>query len=284
MEIKKLLKIGADKIKGRQYGNPILEATLLLGKLLKVDKVYIYTHGDEEVPEAIADKYFEMIDKRKEGYPIQYIINEKEFMGLEFYVEEGVLIPRPDTEVLVEYVLNHIDKAYGKEEIDLLDIGIGNGAIGISIAYYRKNANVYGVDISEKALAVSNINIERFNLKNINLIKSNLFENIDRNKRFHIIASNPPYIPKKDIATLQEEVKSYEPITALDGGEDGLDLYRRIIPESKDYLHDKGLLILEIGYDQGTKVSNIMNNEGFKNIEILKDLQGLDRVVLGIKE
>ena len=168
-------------------------------------------------------------------------------MGLDFYVEEGVLIPRPDTEILVEYVLAHIDKVYGQEKIDILDIGIGSGAIGISVAYYRKNAMVYGVDISQRALAVSNINKKRFNLDNVEIFESNLFENIDRSRRFHIIVSNPPYISKKDIGTLQEEVRNYEPIIALDGGEDGLDFYRRIIPESKDYLHPKGLIIVEIG-------------------------------------
>lgn len=284
MEIKELLKLGADKIKGRQYGNPILEATLLLGKLLKVDKVYIYTHGDEKVPDFVVDKYFEMIDRRKEGYPIQYIIKEREFMGLDFYVEEGVLIPRPDTEILVEYVLDYIDNTYGEEEIEALDLGIGSGAIGISLAYYRRNARVYGVDISQKALKVANINKERFNLDNIEILESNLFENIDGNIRFHIIASNPPYISKKDIEGLQEEVRKYEPITALVGGEDGLDYYRRIIPESKSYLHPNGLLILEIGYDQGIEVRDMMINEGYKDVKILKDLQGLDRVVLGIKE
>lgn len=284
MEINKLLRLGVDKIKGRQYGNPILEATLLLGKLLKVDKVYIYTHGDEEVPDFVVDKFFEMIDRRKEGYPIQYIINEKEFMGLDFYVEEGVLIPRPDTEILVEYVLDYIDKVYGKEKIDLLDIGIGSGAIGISIAYYKKNANVYGVDISDSALRVSNINKERFNLNNVTLIKSDLFENIDKNRKFHIIASNPPYISRRDMEILQEEVKNYEPKIALEGGLDGLDFYRRIIPESKCYLYQGGLLILEIGYDQNIQVRNMMEREGFINIKTLKDLQGFDRVVLGIKE
>ena len=284
MEINKLIRLGVDKIKGRQYGNPILEATLLLGKLLKVDKVYIYTHGDEEVPDFVVDKFFEMIDRRKEGYPIQYIINEKEFMGLDFYVEEGVLIPRPDTEILVEYVLDYIDKVYGKEKIDLLDIGIGSGAIGISIAYYKKNANVYGVDISDSALRVSNINKERFNLNNVTLIKSDLFENIDKNRKFHIIASNPPYISRRDMEILQEEVKNYEPKIALEGGLDGLDFYRRIIPESKCYLYQGGLLILEIGYDQNIQVRNMMEREGFINIKTLKDLQGFDRVVLGIKE
>lgn len=283
MEINQLLRIGVDKIKGRQYGNPVLEATLLLGKLLNVDKVYIYTHGKEEVSEDIVDKFMEMIEKRAKGYPIQYIINGKEFMGLDFYVEEGVLIPRPDTEILVEYLLRYIDDKYGNNRIEVLDIGIGSGAIGISIAYYRKNAIVYGVDTNDIPLKVANINKNRYNLDNVNIIKSNLFENIDKDKKFHIIASNPPYIPKKELDTLQTEVKDFEPIAALYGGEDGLDYYRKIIPESKRHLVKEGLLIFEIGFDQSIQVKNMMKDEGFKNIKTLKDLQGLDRVVLGIK-
>ena len=284
MEINQLLRIGVDKIKGRQYGNPVLEATLLLGKLLNVDKVYIYTHGKEEVSEDIVDKFMEMIEKRAKGYPIQYIINGQEFMGLDFYVEEGVLIPRPDTEILVEYLLRYIDDKYGNNRIEVLDIGIGSGAIGISIAYYRKNAIVYGVDTNDIPLKVANINKNRYNLDNVNIIKSNLFENIDKDKKFHIIASNPPYIPKKELDTLQTEVKDFEPIAALYGGEDGLDYYRKIIPESKRHLVKEGLLIFEIGFDQSIQVKNMMKDEGFKNIKILKDLQGLDRVVLGIME
>lgn len=280
MEINKLRSIGVDKIRGRQYGNPVLEATLLLGKLLNVDKIYIYTHGNEEVPQHIVDKFLELIEKRAKGYPIQYIINEKEFMGIDFYVEKGVLIPRPDTEILVEYVLKHIED---NKDIEVLDIGVGSGAIGLSIAYYKKNTTVYGVDISDEALKVANINKQRLNLSNVKLLKSNLFENIGEDKKFHIIVSNPPYIPRKDIEELQDEVKNYEPMKALDGGEDGLDLYRRIIPESKDYLIEGGLLIFEIGYDQKEQVESIMIAEGFKSIETLKDLQGLDRVVLGFK-
>lgn len=283
MEIEKLLKLGVDRIKDRQYGNPVLEACLIIEKLLKVDRAYIYSHKDREVPDYIVDEYLKMVDKRKEGYPIQYLIKEKEFMGLSFYVEEGVLIPRSDTEILVEYVLKYIDKNYGNKEIDILDLGIGSGAIGLSIAYYKKNTTVYGVDISSKALNVSEINRRRFHLDNVVLIKSNLFENVNKSNRFHIIASNPPYIPERNISTLQKEVKDYEPKIALLGGEDGLDYYRKIIPESKYYLHDNGLLILEIGYDQSAAVSNIMKNEGFREVEIYKDLQGLDRVVLGIK-
>lgn len=282
MEINELIKIGMDRIKGRLYSNPVLEATLLLSKLMKVDKVYIYTYGKEQVPEEIVEEYIKAIEKRSKGYPIQYIIKEKEFMGLDFYIEEGVLIPRPDTEVIVEYILAYIDKNHPNENIKVLDIGIGSGAIGLSVAYYRKNTYVYGVDISPKALKVAEINRDRFKLVNVKLLESDLFEKIDKDEKFHIIASNPPYIPTETIDRLQEEVKNYEPRIALDGGREGMDFYRRIVPESKEYLNEKGLLILEIGYDQGKQVRDLMLKEGFKDVKILKDLQGLDRAVLGI--
>ena len=286
MEINHLLQKGVDMIKGREYSNPVLEATLLLGALLNVDKVYIYTHGKDQVPEPIVDKFLELMDKRGKGYPIQYILKEKEFMGLNFYVEEGVLIPRSDTEILVEYVLEYIDKNHKDKTVNFLDLGIGSGAIALSVAYYRKNLTVCGVDIHDIPLKVANINKERFNLDNVKLYKGDLFKGIEGlglEGKFHIIASNPPYIPKRKIETLQKEVKDYEPINALDGGEDGLSFYRRIIPESKRYLQEKGLLIFEIGYDQGEQVKNILTEENFKDICILKDLQGLDRVVFGIK-
>lgn len=283
MEINELIKIGVDKIKGRQYSNPVLEATLLLGKLMNVDKVYILTHGRDTVPEEIVEKYMEAIKKRSQGYPIQYIIKEKEFMGLNFYVEEGVLIPRADTEIIVEYILEYIDKIYPQEEIKVLDIGIGSGAIGLSIAYYKKNTFVYGVDISPEAIKIASINRDRFKLENVKLLESDLFDKINKEEKFHIIVSNPPYIPTGDIDKLQEEVKNYEPRIALDGGKEGIAFYRRIIPESREYLEEEGLLIFEIGYDQGKQVEAIMEQEGFKAIKILKDLQGLDRAVLGIK-
>jgi release factor glutamine methyltransferase len=285
VEINHLLKKGVEMIKDREYGNPVLEAALLLGKLLNVDKTYIYTHGDTQVPQPTVDKFLELMGMRKLGYPIQYILKEKEFMGLDFYVDEGVLIPRSDTETLVEYVLEYIDKKYKDESINFLDLGIGSGAIILSVAYYKKNVNAYGVDIHDIPLKIANINKEKFNLNNVFLYKGDLFQGIEGlglEGKIHIIASNPPYIPKKEIETLQREVKDYEPMSALDGGEDGIIFYRKIIPESRRYLKDGGLLILEIGCDQGRKVENIFIREGYKDICILKDLQGLDRVALGI--
>lgn len=286
MEINQLLRTGVDMIKDREYGNPVLEATMVLETLLDVDRIYIYTHGKEKVEQATLDKFLELMKKRAKGYPIQYILNEKEFMGLNFYIEEGVLIPRPDTEILVEYILNYIDINYKDKSINLLDLGIGSGAIALSIANYKRHINVYGVDSSDIAMKVASINRKKFNLNNVKLYKGDLFQGIKElglEGKFHIIASNPPYISKEEIQTLQKEVKDFEPMAALDGGEDGLDFYRIIVPESKKYLMNNGLLIFEIGWEQGKTVSNLLLDEGFKNIKILKDLQGLDRVVLGTK-
>lgn len=284
MEINHLLKKGADMIKHREYGNPVLEASLVLEDLLNVDRIYIYTHGKEEVAEKIADKFLKAMEKRSEGYPIQYITGKKEFMGLDFHVEEGVLIPRGDTEVLIEYILKYIDEEHGNKTVNILELGVGSGAISLAIAYYNKKANVYGVDLYDTPLKVANINKEKFKLNNVRFYKGDLFEGIkdlDMEDQFHIIVSNPPYICKNEIKSLQLEVKEYEPIKALDGGQDGLDFYRRIIPESKRYLKENGLLIFEIGYDQARDVEDMMNDQGFKAIEILKDLQGLDRVIYG---
>lgn len=264
----------------------ITESILILCKLLDVDKSYIYTYGDVEVSPCIVDKFLELMTKRLSGYPIQYILGEWEFMGLDFYLEEGVLVPRPDTEVLVEYIIGYIKEKYNDIRLNVLDLGVGSGAISLSIANYCKNALVYGVDISDIAIKVANINKDRLNLSNVNFFKGNLFEaleDMDLKGKFQIIASNPPYISKDEIEKLHTTVKDFEPRLALDGGVDGLDFYKKITPISKEFLIDNGLLIYEIGFEQGTEVSDILISEGFNNITILKDLQGLDRVVLGIK-
>lgn len=285
MEINHLLQRGIDLIKGREYSNPILEATLVLKSLLNVDKVYIHTHGKDRVDQEVVDRFLEIMEKRSKGYPIQYLLNKWEFMGLDFYIEEGALIPRADTETLVEYVLQFIDVHFKDEAINFLDLGVGSGSICLSVAYYKRHIQVYGVDKYEVPLKVTRKNKERFNLDNVHLYKGDLFsgiENLNMENKFHIIASNPPYISKEEMKELQEEVKNHEPTSALDGGEDGLDFYRRITPDSKKYLKKNGLLIFEIGYNQGREVEKIMIDAGFKNVKILKDLQGLDRVVRGI--
>ena len=154
---------------------------------LSQDRIYIYTHGKDSVNKDIQDRFLEIMKLRATGYPIQYILKEKEFMGLNFYIEEGVLIPRPDTEILVEYILNYIDINYGNREIKLLDLGFGSGAIGLSIAYYKRQVQVFGVDNSKIAMKVANINKDKFNLENVKLYNGDLFSNIEDGEKFHII-------------------------------------------------------------------------------------------------
>lgn len=285
MEIKDLIRMGIKKLDRRKYSNPPLECVLLLAYLLDVDKTYIYIHNNEEVPSSVEDKYFSLIDERRKGYPIQYILKEKEFMGISFYIEEGVLIPRPDTEILVQYVLDYIDEKYKEGDIKIVELGTGSGCISLSIAYYKKNVFVYSVDIDKKANAVAEENSRRLKLSDrVKILEGDLFQgikNMGLKNSVDIIVSNPPYIPEDEIFGLQDEIKKYEPLWALDGGEDGLDYYRRIIPQSKEYLKNRGILVFEMGFDQGRKIKELMEKGNFRNINILKDLQGLDRVITG---
>lgn len=263
-----------------------LETILIICKLLDVDKSYIYTYGEKEIADDVSLKFLELMEKRHSGYPIQYILGEREFMGLDFYLEEGVLVPRPDTEILVEYIIDYIKKHHKEDNINVLDIGIGSGAISLSIASYLKNTKVFGIDISDTAIKVANINKEKFKLSNVNFYKGDLFkalEGLNMEYKFDIIVSNPPYIKSEEITSLDIQVKDHEPMLALDGGLDGLDFYRRITEGSLEYLKDNSLLIYEIGYEQSKEVEDILRLWGFKDISTLKDLQGHDRVVLGIK-
>mgnify|MGYP000947006333 FL=1 len=206
-------------------------------------------------------------------------------MGISFYIEEGVLIPRPDTEVLVQYVLDYIDEKYKEGDIKVVELGTGSGCISLSIAYYNKNVFVYSVDIDKKANAVAEENSRRLKLSDrVKILEGDLFQgikNMGLKNSVDIIVSNPPYIPEDEIFGLQDEIKKYEPLWALDGGEDGLNYYRRIIPQSKEYLKNRGILVFEMGFDQGRKIKELMEKGNFRNINILKDLQGLDRVITG---
>lgn len=262
------------------------ESILILCKLLNVDKSYIFTYGDREVSDSIGKDFLNISDKRQTGYPLQYLLGSKEFMGIDFYLEEGVLIPRNDTETLVEYIIKYIKDNYKDKDVNVLDIGIGSGAISISLAYYCKNAFVYGVDISDKALEIARKNKIIHAIENVEFIQGDLFKAIkdrDLKEQLHIIVSNPPYIESEVIDTLDKGVKDFEPRLALDGGRDGLDFYKRITLESRDFLKSDGLLIYEIGYNQGESVKNILVEAGFRGTNILKDLSGHDRVVLGFK-
>ena len=280
MTITELLDEGTKILLNVDKENARLDATLLLGYIIGRDRLYILTHGEENINNNDKKKYLELIEKRKLKMPIKYILGSCEFMGLDFDVEEGVLIPRGDTEILVEEVLNHIDD---DEKLDVCDLCSGSGAIGISLAHYRRNINVDEIDYFEKPEKITIKNIKKHKLEDrIRFIKSDLLKVvIDEDKKYDIIVSNPPYIKEEEIRTLMDDVKRYEPHSALSGGEDGLIFYRRIVNESKILLKGKGILAFEIGHDQGDEVKTLMEENNFKDVRVIKDLAGHDRVVIG---
>lgn len=275
--IGELLNIGAKTLESIDTAR--LDATLLLGKAISKDKLYIMINKDKEVDYLKKQLYLEYIEKRKNKMPVRYILGECDFFGIDFYVEEGVLIPRSDTEILVEEVLKNINI---DDNINICDLCSGTGAIGIAIAYNRKNVKVDEIDYYEIPEKVTKINIKKNNLEDrVNFIRSDLLKSVMGNKKYDIIVSNPPYIKEEDIKTLMSDVKDYEPKTALSGGEDGLIFYRRIIDESIDVLNEGGILAFEIGYDQGQSVKSLMKQKDFTELKVVKDLAGLDRVVIG---
>ena len=234
--------------------------------------------------------FFNYIDEIIKGKPVQYIIKNQEFMKLNFYVDDNVLIPQPDTEILVENTIKILgkleknarvqEKPNLEEKLTVLDLCTGSGAIGISIKKYMKNAIVYVSDISSKALEIAKINAKNNNV-NINFIQSDMFEKFNemKNLKFDVIVSNPPYIETDNLETLPKEVQA-EPKLALDGGKDGLKYYRKIADKGYMYLKDKGYILMEIGYNQNISVPELFkNNNEYKNIEIFKDLSNIDRVI-----
>ena len=258
---------------------PRLDVETLLQKVLGVDRLYILLNLDRVLSNDEEQLFNKFIEERLNNRPIAYIVGNREFMGLDFYVQEGVLIPRPDTEILVEEV---IELAKDKGKVNILDIGTGSGAITVSLAKYLENAKVTSVDISDIALEIGKRNaMENKVADRIDFIKSDLFSALDKNLKFDIIVSNPPYIKREVIETLDKQVKDFEPYNALEGGIDGLDFYRAITTQAKDFLKEGGILAYEVGHDQSEDVSKLMEMDGYTNIYTRKDLQQIDRVVIG---
>ena len=281
MNIGEILLRSYEDLKKVKIESYLLDSQLLLGKVLNKDRLFIMLNRDFNLNYKQEIEFLQLIELRKNKMPIKYILGESEFMGMNFIVKPGVLIPRPDTEILVEEVIKHINEN-GYTEV--CDVCSGSGAIGISLAKFIKEVKVMMYDISEDALAVGKLNIERFDLsKRAKVEFSDLLQRaIDENKKFQVIVSNPPYIREEVIPTLMEDVKNYEPYIALSGGNDGLDFYRRITQESLLVLEKGGLLAFEIGYDQREDVKAILFGSGFGEIECIKDLSGNDRVIKAV--
>lgn len=272
---RELLNYGKKQLSDQQIENAATDAWLLLEYVCGISRTWYFVHEDECPDEEQAEQYRMLIAKRKERIPLQQLTQEAYFYGMKFYVNEHVLIPRQDTEVLVEAVL----KAAGNAETpDILDVCTGSGCILLSLLANLKNARGTGVDLSEEALKVAQKNGENLEIQ-AEWINSNLFDRV--RGTYDIIVSNPPYIETAVIESLMEEVKFHEPRMALDGHEDGLFFYREITEQAENYLNPGGILALEIGYNQGAAVSSLMCSKGYNNVNVIKDLAGLDRVVIG---
>ncbi len=275
--ISSLLNWTVNYFKSKNIQSARLDAEVLLSHVLRQERIYLYVHFDEPMEQNELSKFREYVKKRAQHVPIAYIIGEREFMGLPFKVTKDTLIPRPDTEILVENVLNNVDK---DKEIEIVDIGTGSGAIILSLLVNLPKAQGKTVDISSKAIEVAKENAVNLQVNDrCKFFVGDLFAPLNGNK-FDVIVSNPPYIPKKDIATLEDDVKEYEPVSALTDGGDGLSYYRRLLSEGKAYIKENGFIALEIGIYQSEDVKQIAMDNGWKNIKIIKDYAGIDRVVL----
>ncbi len=250
------------------------DAWLLLEMVCKIDRGFYYMHMNDDINEEQLKEYEIALKKRAEHVPLQYIVGETEFMGLKFKVNSSVLIPRQDTETLVEEALKVV-----KPGMKVLDMCTGSGCIIISILHNSNGVEGYAADISKQAINVAKENA-KLNEVSVMFESSDLFDHITGT--YDMIVSNPPYIRTEEVAKLMPEVRLFEPEQALDGKEDGLYFYRRIVEKSKEYLNPEGYLLFEIGYDQGEDVSKMMRKQGFKDVKVIKDLAGNDRVVSGM--
>jgi len=277
-----LLTCGYEKLKNAGIESYQIDSQILLSKAMDKDRIFILTHRDMPVEGGSAEEYRKLIEMREKKMPVKYILGECEFMGYMFKVREGVLIPRPDTEVLVENLIALVkERGYRK----ICDVCTGSGIIGITVARECEETEVLCLDISSVALETAMENAKDLGVsERVEVVFSDLLEHaLDRELKFDVIVSNPPYIRTSDIEGLMADVKEYEPFEALCGGDDGLEFYRKITEQSTLLLRKDGMLAFEIGYDQRADVMDILAEKGFGNITSAKDLSGNDRVVLGFR-
>lgn len=281
LTLKQLYKVGTVKLAEEGNEEFSLDAWYLLEYVTGVSKAMYFAEPERAVSEENTDRYIDCIRQRAAHIPLQHITGEQEFMGYPFCVNEHVLIPRQDTEILVEEAIQIM-----RPKMKILDMCTGSGCIVLSILkmckekYYMTDLQGIGADVSEEALKVARENSRRLEVP-VTWIQSDLFAKIPEEEKYDVIVSNPPYIETAVIDTLQEEVRLHDPYIALDGKEDGLYFYRRIISEADKYLKPQGKLMFEIGCDQAEAVEELMKNAGYEQITVKKDLAGLDRVVYG---
>ena len=278
--LKNVIKSGEDILRKNNIDNSAYDSFALISDILNIDRSYYFLHENDKVLEEVFEEYMKRIERRANHIPLQHIIGYTEFWKYRFLVNEYVLVPRQDTETLVEEALKKIDSTS-----IVLDMCTGSGCILISLALETSFLKGIGVDISKEALAIAGRNKESLKAENVEFLESDLFEALQGvfDNRFDVIVSNPPYIKTSVIEELDKEVRDHDPMMALDGHEDGLYFYDAITVQATDYIKTGGWLLYEIGYDQAEDVKRILIQCGFGNIEVVKDLTGLDRVVFGQK-
>jgi release factor glutamine methyltransferase len=259
--------------------NPRLDTELLASRAFALSRVELYTHFDRPLAEPELAAFRELVRRRLNGEPVAYLLGQKEFWSLDLKVDPRVLVPRPDTEALVEVALALLDEGQTDRPLVLADMGTGSGAIALAIKKERPNVNVWATDLSSEALNVARENADRLGLS-INFVEGRLWEPLTSTARFDVLVSNPPYIPSSVIDTLSPEVR-HEPRLALDGGPDGLELVRELITTSRGYLSPGGALAVEIGKGQAGLTSELFAAAGFYKIHSQSDLAGIPRVVSG---
>lgn len=274
MTYRQLYDYGVTQLTDACIEEAALDARILLEYICHTDRNALLVYGNTERSMEEEEAYKKVISKRSERIPLQHITGEQEFMGLRFQVNEHTLIPRQDTEILVEQAGKHL-----KSDMRILDMCTGSGCILLSLLKYYHGCTGVGVDLSEKALEIAKTNAQSLEI-NADFVQSDLFANVEG--KFDMIVSNPPYIKTAVIETLMPEVREHEPMQALDGFEDGLYFYKKIVEAAKDFLYNGSWLLFEIGYDQAQEVSELMEKAGFQQIEVIKDYAGLNRVVKGL--
>ncbi len=281
MVIGTLLAEAATRLSAAGISTARLDSEVLLAHLLKKDRLFLAVHRKDEVTQEIKEQFMALVERRAQHEPVAYLTGQREFMSLTFAVSPGVLIPRPDTETLVELVIQRFQK---EKEVTMLDLCTGSGAIAVSLAHYLPQSRVTGVDISELCVETARKNAETNGVANrVTMLVKDVFALPD-GERYNCVVSNPPYIPGGVLPTLEADVRDYEPQKALDGGADGLVFYRHLAKICKDLLLPGGFLALEVGHDQAEAVTDLLINAGgYQNIGTEKDLSGINRVVYAEK-
>ena len=275
MNILQLIKFGSCLLKENKIPSYLLDTELLLSKTLKKSREEVLINYDQNIEKKSILEFKKYLTRRSQNEPVAYILGEKEFWSKKFKINKNTLIPRPETELLVEYLL----KKFKGKKLSILDIGTGSGCIIISLLNNLKHSNGLGIDVSKKAIEIAKKNSSYHKLQN-NLKLINKHLNGILNRKFDLIVSNPPYIKSKELKNLSEDIKRYEPRIALDGGNDGLDLIRKVIYKSKNILKINGTLALEIGYGQFKKVSKILIDNKFRTVSVIKDYKNNVRCII----